>query len=126
MRLVGRLLGGLCADVSSNWSEPLGDHLPPVDVPGSCLELSIFFASCLTLFVGHLSRSMLLSLIVLETNSSFFRKNEKMSLWCILAVSWGYLAKTAWVCTALYHSSTDLFPCKKLVNKSNLALTLFD
>ena len=84
------------------------------------LELSIFFGSCLTLLAGNLSRSMLLSLIVLETNSSSFKKNQKMFLWRILAVSWGNLAKATWVCTALYHSSTDLFPCQKLVSKSIL------
>ena len=71
-------------------------------------ELSILYTSCLILFVGNMSRSILLSLIVLETNSSSLRKNQKMPLWSILAVSWRYLAKVTWVCTALYHSSTDL------------------
>ena len=89
-------------------------------------ELSIFFASCLTLLAGNLSRSMLLSLIVLETNFSSFKKYQRMSLWSILADSGGYLATAVWVCIALYHSSTDLFPCWKLLSKSNLPLTSFD
>ena len=38
----------------------------------------------------------------------------------------GFLPKATWVCTALYHSSTDLFPCWKLVSKSNLALASLD
>ena len=43
-----------------------------------------------------------------------------------LGCFWGYLAKATSVCTALYHSSTDLFPCQKLVSKSNLSLTSLD
>ena len=39
---------------------------------------------------------------------------------------WGYLVKATWFCTALYHSSTDLLPCWKLVSKLILALTSFD
>ena len=39
---------------------------------------SIFFASCLTLLTGNLSRSILLSLMVLDVNSSF-KKNQRMS-----------------------------------------------
>ena len=81
-----------------------------------------FFANCLTLLAGNLSRSILESFIVLETNSSSLRKNQKMSLCNILAVSWGYLAKLICDCTALYHSSTEQSPCLKLVIKSNLAL----
>ena len=42
-----------------------------------------------------------------------------------LGCFWGYLAKAPWVCTALYHSSSDLLPSQKLVSKSNLALTSF-
>ena len=38
----------------------------------------------------------------------------------------GYLAKLTWACTALYHLSTLLLPCLKLVKRSNLACTLFD
>ena len=53
-------------------------------------EVSIFFASCLTMLAGNLPRSMLLSLIVLETNSSSFKKNQKMSLWRI----WLFLGDT--------------------------------
>ena len=49
-----------------------------------------------------------------------------MSRWRILAVSGGYWHKFICVCTALNHSSTDLSPCRKLVSKSNLALTSFD
>ena len=90
------------------------------------LELSIFFTSCLTLLAGNLFRSVLLSFIVFETNSSSLRKNQKLSLCRIMTVSCGYLANTIWVCTALYHSSTYLSPFQKLVSKLNLALTSLD
>ena len=53
------------------------------------LELSSFWASCLTLLAGNFSRSTLPSLMVLETKSSSLRKNQKMSLCIILAVSGG-------------------------------------
>ena len=63
--------------------------------------------------------------MVFDTNSSYFKKNQKMS-WCmIFAVSCGYLARDTCACAALYHSSTDLLPWQKLVLKSNLALTSF-
>ena len=39
-------------------------------------------------------------------------------------MSGGYLGSVTCGCTALYHSSTDLFPCLKLVSRSNLDLTL--
>ena len=117
------LLGGLYVGASLNWWATWGSLATCLMCLAVTFELSIFFATCLILLVGNLSRSMLPSLIVFETNSSSFKKNQKMSLWMILAVSGGYLAKATWVCTALYHSSTDLFPCKKLVSKSNLALT---
>ena len=56
----------------------------------------------------------------------FILQEEPNISWCkILAVSDGYLAIDIWACTALYHSSTDLFPCLKLVSKTNLALTSF-
>ena len=84
------------------------------------------FVSCLALLAGNLYRSMLLSFIVFETNSSSLRKNQKISLCRILAVSCVYLANATWVCTALYHSSTDLSPCKKLVSQPSLALTSLD
>ena len=84
------------------------------------IELSIFLASYLTLVAGNLFMSMLLSFIVLRQIS------QKKSLCRIMAVSCGYLANTAWVCTALYHSSPDLSPYQKLASKSNLALTSSD
>ena len=40
-------------------------------------ELSIFLASFLTLLAGNLSRSILLSFMVLDTNSSSLRRNQK-------------------------------------------------
>ena len=89
------------------------------------LDHCSFFANCLTLLAGNLSRSILESFIVLETNSSSLRKNLKMSLCNILALSWGYLAKLICNCTALYHSSTEWSSYLKLVSKSNLALFLF-
>ena len=87
------------------------------------LEFSRFLASCLTLLAGNFSRSTLPSLMVLETNSSSLRKNQKMSLCRIFAVSGGYFARLNWACTALYHSFTLLLPCLKLVSRSNLACT---
>ena len=63
--------------------------------------------------------------MVLETNSSSFKKNRNISQCKILAVSGGYLARDPCACTALYHSSIDLFPCLMLVSMSNLALTSF-
>ena len=89
------------------------------------IEDSIFLANCLTLLAGNLSRSMFESLMVLETNSSSFRKNHNISLCKILAVSDGCFARTNWAWTALYHSLTYLFPCLKLVSRSNLALNSF-
>ena len=73
--------------------------------------------------VQHLSKSMFESLMVLETNSSSFRKNQNISLCKILAVSGGYSARDTWAWTAFYHSLTDLFPCLKFVSRLNLALT---
>ena len=102
----------------------LGGHLPLAsDVWLWALQFPNFFASFLTLLVGKLFRSMLLSFIVFETGSSSLSKNQKISLCRILAVSCGYLANATWVYTALYHQSTDLSPCLKLVSNSNLALT---
>ena len=89
------------------------------------LEDSNFFVNCLTLLAGNFSRSILESFIVLDTNSSSLRKNQNMSLYRILAVSWGYPAKLIWYWTALYHSSTEQYPYLKLVNRSNLALISF-
>ena len=63
--------------------------------------------------------------MVLQTKSLPFKKNQNISLCKILVVSGGYLARHTWACTVLYHSSTDLFPCLKLVSRSNLALTSF-
>ena len=64
--------------------------------------------------------------MVLERNSSSLKKNQKMSVCKILAVSGGYLARLTWACTTLYHSSTLLLPCWKLVRRSNLVCTSFD
>ena len=87
------------------------------------LDASIFLASCLALLVGNLSRSILLSLMVLDTNSSSFRRNQKRSLCKIFAVSCGYLERHTWAYTTLYHSSTNLLPWWKLASRSNLAYT---
>ena len=38
----------------------------------------------------------------------------------------GYLARLTWACTTLYHSSTLLLPCLKLVSRSKWTLTSFD
>ena len=68
------------------------------------LELSILFASWHILLAWNLSKSTLLSLIVLDTNSSSHRKSQKMCK--ILAVPGGYLARLTCACTVLYNSST--------------------
>ena len=60
---------------------------------------SIFFASCLTLFAGNFSKSVLLLFMVLDTNSSFCKRNQNISLCKILAVSGGYLARDTCACT---------------------------
>ena len=80
-------------------------------------------ASCL---LGNLSKSKLPSLIVLDTNSSSCRKKQKMSLCKILAVSWGYLARLTCACTVLYHLSSLLLPCVKLVRRSKWVHTSFN
>ena len=90
------------------------------------LELYIFLTNWHTLLAGNLFKSMLLSLMVFDTNSLFLRKNQKIYLCKILAVSCQYLAKATCVCTMLYHSFTLLIPHLKLVSKSNLALTSLD
>ena len=87
------------------------------------LDASIVFASCLTLLAGNLSRSILLSLMVLDTNASSFKKNQKMSQCKMFAVFCWYFARHTWACTALYLWSTDLLPWQKLVSRSNLVLT---
>ena len=87
------------------------------------LDDSNILASCLALLAGNFSRSMLESLIVLETHSSPLRKNQNMSLCNILAVSAGYFARLIYAWTALYHSSPLISSCLKLVKRSNLALT---
>ena len=89
-------------------------------------ELSILFTGCLTLLAGKFSKSTLPSFMVLDTKSPLGKKNQSIS-WCrILAVSGGYLARLMCSCTTLYHSSTLLLPCLKLVRRSKWALTSFD
>ena len=89
------------------------------------LEDSNFFAICLTLLAGNLSRSIFESFIVQDTKSSSFRKKQNMSLCRIFAVSCGYPANLIWFWTALCHLPTEQSPCLKLVSRSNLALTSF-
>ena len=89
-------------------------------------ELSYFLANWNTLLAGNLSKLTLPSLMVLDTKSSSFRKNQKMSLWSILAVSrgiWLSLLVSAQHCTT--HPCCS-FLVLKLVSKSNLAQTLLD
>ena len=88
-------------------------------------ELSNILAICLTLLAGNLLNSTCPSFKVFDTNDSSFKKNQKMSLWRICAVSGGYLASATYVCTALCHSSTLISVCLKLVSRSNLALNSF-
>ena len=108
-------------DLHSLW---VTSHL--FDILAVAFELSIFFASCLILLAGNFSTSMLPSFMVLDTSSSSHKKNQKISQCRILAVSGGYLARLTCICTALYHSSTFLLLCLKLVRRSKWALTSFD
>ena len=85
-------------------------------------DASTFLANCLTLFAGNFSKSTLLSFMLLDTNSSSFKKNHNISLCKILGLSGGYLARDTFPCIALYHSSTDWFPCLKHVSRSNLVV----
>ena len=62
------------------WVQLVGHLLLALYGHTVALELSSFLASCLTLLAGSFSRSTLLSLMVLETKSSYLRKNQKMSL----------------------------------------------
>ena len=55
---------------------------------GAC-KLSIFLASCLTVLAGNLLNSTCPSFKVLDTNDSSFKKNQKMSLCKMWAVSCG-------------------------------------
>ena len=64
--------------------------------------------------------------MVLDTNSSSCKKNQNISQCRTLAVSGEYLVRLTYVCTALYHSSTLLLPCLKLVRRSKWALTSFN
>ena len=93
------------------------------DVSIGRFEDSIILASCLTLLAGNFSRCILESLMFLETNSSSFWKNQKISQCKTLAVSGEYWARDSWAWTALYHSSIECLPCLQLVSRSNLALT---
>ena len=61
------------------------------------------------------------SVIVLDTNSSSHKKNQKMSQCNIFTVSEEYFVRFTCTCTALYHSSMLLFPWWKLVKRSNWA-----
>ena len=78
-----------------------------LDMPGSHLW-TLHLPCKLPEFACRKLVQVYVVIIVLETNSSSFRKNQKRFLW-------------VWI--ALYHSSTDFFPCWKLVRRSNLALT---
>ena len=64
-------------------------------------EASIFLASCLTLLGGNFSKSILLSFMGLDTNSSSFKKNQNMLQCKVFAVSSGCLARDTCACTAL-------------------------
>ena len=55
-----------------------------------------------------------------------FQKEWEYISMQIIAVFCECLARDTCACTALYHSSTDQFPCLKLVSRSNLALISFD
>ena len=84
-----------CFDVFSSWlwRFHLLGKLPPPYLQETCLK------QCWE------------SLMVLETNSSSFKKNQKILQCKIPAVSGGYLARDTWACTALYHSPTEQLPC---------------
>ena len=105
---------------------PLGGHLQLALYDMQYLLMPPFsLPAALILFAGNFCKSTLHSLMVLDTKSSSFKKNQNISLCKILAVYGGYLARDTCAYTALYQSSTDLLPGHKLVSRSNLALTSF-
>ena len=108
------MVGSLFFDVSSYWFGPLATwfiwHAVAFDV-------SIFFASCLTLLAENFCNSTLHSFMVLETKS-YISMQDTCSFW------WVFTRDTC-ACTALYNLSTDLYPCLKLVSRSNLAMPSF-
>ena len=97
-----------------------------LDMLGSHLRTLHLLCKLPELACGKLVQVYVAIIYCLGDKLFIFQEEPKRSLWSILAVSWGYLAEGTWVWTALYHSSTDLFPCQKPVKRSNLALTSFD
>ena len=104
----------LCADNALGWSKPIGVSSLLFYMSGCGLWAFHLLGKLAHSACGKLSRSTLSSFIVLETKSSSFRKNQKISLWSVLDVSGRYFARFIWTCTVLYHSSTLLVPCLKL------------
>ena len=89
------------------------------------LEDSHFLASCLTLLAGNISRSMLESLIILETNSSFLRKKPKyVSMQVLLFQVGTLLGWSELVQQYPFHLHSSLL-AQYFVKRSNLALTSF-
>ena len=96
-----------------------------VDVPGSHLWTLHLLCKLPDLAYWEHVQVYVAIIYCLGDKLFIFQEEPKMSLWSIFAVSGGYLAKATWVWTALYHSTTELFPCQNLVRRSNLALTSF-
>ena len=84
------------------------------------------FASYHTLLAGNLSKSTLPFADC--SGYKFFILEEKPEYVSVqdFGCFWGYLARLTCACTALYHSSTLLLPCLKLVRRSKWAHTSFD
>ena len=97
-----------------------------LDVSGSHLWTLTFLSKLTDLTWWELVQIYIAVIYGFRHKIFILKKEAKIPLWRILAVSGGYLARATWVWTELYHSSTDLFPCLKLVRRSNWALTSFD
>ena len=98
-----------------------------LDMPGGCLRTLYLLCKLADLACGKPSQVYVAVINCLGDKYIIFQEKPKDVPMKYLGCFWGgYLAKPTWVCTALYYSSTDLFPCQKLVKKSNLAITSLD
>ena len=97
-----------------------------LDVPGGHLRTLRLLCKLPDLGCGKLVQVYVAVINYLGDKFFIFKEEPKDVPVKDLGCFWGYLAKATWICTALYHSSTDLFPCWKLLSKSNLALTSFN
>ena len=105
---------------------PLGVTCQLFDVPGGLFRTLHLFCKLPDLACRKLFHVYIAVINCLGDKLFIFQEKPKDVPMMYLHCFWGYLAKATWVCTTLYHLSTDLFPCQKLVSKSNLALTSFN